>query len=305
MDKLWSRLLNLIKLSKPKEVENPVWSDLGMTTREERLWWMQYTSTIYQGKGAIVDLGSWFGSTTCALAEGLKSNPVQEVRSRSIHAIDRFIWDSWMDVCIKGTPYEGQLKTGDDFKFIFDQQTKRYGKQIIGIKADLEKYQWTGGPIEFLLIDAMKTWNLANRIVQQYYPDLMAGTSYILHQDFAHFYAYWIHLIQYRMRDYFEPIEDTIKNFSVAFKLVQPIPNQLLTSSLSLNDFTTDEINDAFAYSRSIVSTENIPHIEACLVMAIFAKQGKDEAIRLYHEHSKKYGAHITIGQLRPYIFSE
>jgi hypothetical protein len=74
---------------------------------------------------------------------------------------------------------------------------------------------------------------------------------------------------------------------------------------LSLDDFTTEDINRAFAYSRSIVSTENIPHIEACHVMAIFAKQGKEDAISLFDEHRKKYGEHITIGQLRTYLFSE
>jgi hypothetical protein len=305
MKTILNSLLKLAGFKKKDERENPVWSDLGMTTCEERAWWMDYTSNTYEGKGAIVDLGSWFGSTACALAEGLRSNKNQHARNQPIHAIDLFVWHPWMDVCVVGTPFEGKLKAGDDFMHIFHQQTKRYGNQIIGIKEDLNKYIWNGGRIEFLLIDAMKSWGLANRIIEQYYTHLIPGTSFILQQDFAHFYAYWIHLIQYRMRDHFEPIEDTIKNFSVAFKLIRPIPQHLLTSKLSLDDFTTEEINRAFAYSRSIVSTENIPHIEACHVMAIFAKQGKEDAISLFDEHRKKYGEHITIGQLRTYLFSE
>ncbi|MEY4886355.1 MAG: hypothetical protein RL151_1664, partial [Bacteroidota bacterium] len=196
MKTILNSLLKLAGFKKKDERENPVWSDLGMTTCEERAWWMDYTSNTYEGKGAIVDLGSWFGSTACALAEGLRSNKNQHARNQPIHAIDLFVWHPWMDVCVVGTPFEGKLKAGDDFMHIFHQQTKRYGNQIIGIKEDLNKYIWNGGRIEFLLIDAMKSWGLANRIIEQYYTHLIPGTSFILQQDFAHFYAYWIHLIQ-------------------------------------------------------------------------------------------------------------
>lgn len=302
MDNLWSRLLNLIKAFKPKGIENPVWSDLGMTTREERAWWMQYTSTTYQGKGAVVDLGSWFGSTTCALAEGLKSNPDTYARNQPVHAIDRFTWESWMENCVHGTAFEGKFKEGDDFMQIFDHQTERYGNQIIGIKADLTKYQWTGGQIEFLLIDAMKTWTLSNSIIRNFYPHLMPGTSVILHQDFAHFYTWWIHLLQYRMRDFFDPMEDTIKQNSLAFKLIKPIPAALLTSNPTLDDFSIEEIENAFAYSRSLVSKENLPHVDAAHVMTVSAKLGRDQGLTRFREHMDKYEGHMTIVQMQPFL---
>jgi len=291
--------MNFIKARKSTDLDNPVWSDIGMTSPEERAWWMSYSTESYQGKGAIVDLGSWFGSTACALAEGLRSNPNSYARNQPVHAIDRFIWEPWMERCVQGTTYSGKFSNGDDFMQIFNHQTKRYGHHIIGIKADLMEYQWTGGSIEFLLIDAMKSWPLANSIIRNFYPHLMPGISVILHQDFAHFYTWWIHILQYRMRNFFDPMEDTIKQNSLAFKLIKPIPEQLLRVDLTTENCPIEEIEAAFSYSRSLVAHENLPHIEAARVMAVHAQLGQDAGMRAFLEHEQKYQGHITVEQIK------
>lgn len=51
----------------------------------------------------------------------------------------------------------------------------------------------------------MKSWELANSVLRNFFPALRPGLSLVHHQDFVHFFTPWIHLIMYRLREYFEP----------------------------------------------------------------------------------------------------
>jgi hypothetical protein len=292
---IFTRLLSILKGKQEDNHKKVAVPEIGMITSREREWLFSYAGNTFQGNGAVVDLGSWFGSTTCALAEGLLSNPSLSARKKSIHAFDQFIWEPWMEPIVKNTAFEGFFKKGDDFVEAFKQQTKKYENQIILSKVDLTKYEWQGERIEFLLIDAMKSWSLANHIIQCFYPFLIPGKSVVLHQDFSHFFTYWIHLIQYRMKDYFTPQEDVIKYNSLAFDLIKPIPTDLISRNYSLADFSPEEIEAAFSYSRSLVAPENLPHIDAANIMAVKDKMGKDHALPLFHQLTREYPEHDTV----------
>ena len=47
----------------------------GMLSQPERRQLFKLAASYYSGTGAIIDAGSFFGSSTVSLAEGLKSNP--------------------------------------------------------------------------------------------------------------------------------------------------------------------------------------------------------------------------------------
>src|SRR2546430_16771342 len=68
---------------------------VGMTTRIEREFLENYARQTYSGAGEIVDLGSWLGSLTISLLEGLKKNPAA-FTAASVHAYDLFAWEDWM-----------------------------------------------------------------------------------------------------------------------------------------------------------------------------------------------------------------
>jgi hypothetical protein len=63
----------------------------GMTASTERAYFTWQTRELFTGRGTIVDLGSWFGSTTATLAAGLSANPRPAARDAVIHAYDRFV----------------------------------------------------------------------------------------------------------------------------------------------------------------------------------------------------------------------
>jgi len=113
----------------------------------------------------------------------------------------------------------------------------------------------------------MKSWDLTNNIIKKFYPALTPSCSYILHQDFAHWFTPWIHLTQYRFRNYLEFVYEVPRSSSVVFKLCRPIPSELIRNTYSFSSFTIDEIESAFNYSFSLVSKRKHPDIAAAKVM--------------------------------------
>ncbi|MHC5824971.1 MAG: glycosyltransferase family 4 protein, partial [Nostoc sp.] len=67
---------------------------LGMTSMEEQLFLENYAQNEYSGRGEIVELGCWFGSSTISLAMGLEANCCISNKKQHIHAYDIFIWYS-------------------------------------------------------------------------------------------------------------------------------------------------------------------------------------------------------------------
>lgn len=233
---------------------NPCHALLGMTTQDEQSYFEKYACTNYSGEGEIVDLGCWLGSTTIPLAKGLYKNPNPKVQSRKIHAFDQFIWEEWMDDFVKGTELEGKYKPGKSFLEEFKKRIKPWSASVKIYAGDLCQIGWDGKEIEFLLIDAMKSWELLNTIISKFFPCLIINKSYILHQDFAHWYTSWIHLIQYRLRKYFKLVHIIPNSTSFIFKYVNEIPKEMLNMNYSASSFSEEEVEYAFEHSINLVS---------------------------------------------------
>jgi hypothetical protein len=127
--------------------------------------------------GAIVDLGCFVGSTTISLAQGLRASRIAE--ATKIHAYDYFVWDdfikSWWEA--KNLPLPDIVD--DSFLPEFLKRTLPWKDRIIVHQQDLTHVQWQNGPIEFLLVDAMKSPQLAGSITHAFFPYLIPGKSYL------------------------------------------------------------------------------------------------------------------------------
>lgn len=241
---------------------------LGMTSNQERSYAKYYTENEYTGQGEIVDLGSWLGSLTVPLILGLKNNKnYSQFLDKKIYAYDLFRWHKWMDKEVKGTILENKYQDNDSFLDGFLTQIHPYQDLVEIREGDLTTMSWNlEKSIEFLLVDAMKNWDLANHIIQQFFPALIPHVSLIQHQDFCHYNCSWIHVMMYRLRDYFEPIL-YVPNGSVIFRNLKPIPEEYYHKIHSFADFSPTEINQAFAYSSSIVPDEGKANIMASKIM--------------------------------------
>jgi hypothetical protein len=261
----------------------------GMLTRTERAYLYWYGKHIFSGKGDIVDLGCWLGSTTISLAMGLDHNNHARL-NRLIHSYDEFVWRPYMDNGAKGTDIEGKYKAGDSFLDEFERRTHRWRHCIKACPGDLAKVGWDGSTIEFLLIDAMKSWEAASGVVRMFFPALLPGCSIIMHQDFAHWYTAWIHPIHYRLREYFEPLYDVPASGSMVFRLIRPLPREVLNQEWSPRQFSNEDIDSAFAYSLNIVSREKRANVVAAKVMYFLHAGQLDRAQQeLTHARSQGY----------------
>ena len=243
---------------------------LGMTVKSEQTFCRQYTRDRYTGAGEIVDLGCWLGATTIAFSKGLRKNQqlAPEAKLKRIHSYDLFQWHPTMDREVKGTPLEGKFQPGESFLSEFEERTNLNEAHFTVHAGDVSLHPWAHGKIELLFVDAMKSADTARVIVRDFYPHLIPGVSIVAHQDFAHFFTGWIHVIQYRLRDYFEFDSEVKRSCTVLFKLKKPIPAELLDQDWSLEKITLDELNAAFDYSASLVSADKQEQIASARAMA-------------------------------------
>ncbi|HEX8734011.1 MAG TPA: hypothetical protein VF721_01725 [Pyrinomonadaceae bacterium] len=262
---------------------------VGMTSKTEQDYFARYGEKTYSGKGEIVDLGCWLGSTTIPLVKGLLKNPAFTESNRKVYAYDLFIWFDWMNSSAAGTRLAGKYKEGDNFVEEFKERTKDFARHIEIRAGDLKEIGWTGAEIEFLLVDAMKNWDLANAIVRDFYPSLVPGESIILHQDFAHFFTPWIHLLQWTFRENFDFIDEVPKSQSVIFRYKNKIADELLNKNYSFESFSDAEVNDAFDYSMNLVSKEKLSNVAASKVMW-FLHQNEREKAKVEFENLLKRG---------------
>ena len=253
---------------------------LGMTVKSEQTFCRHYARDRFTGAGEIVDLGCWMGATTIAFSKGLRKNLklAPGKNQNRIHSYDLFQWHPTMNLNVKGTSLEGKYQVGDSFLSEFVTRTKPYEEHFTVHAGDVSTHPWKDGAIELLFVDAMKTAGTARVIVREFYPHLVPGLSLIAHQDYAHFFTGWIHLIQYRLRDYFEFDSEVKRSCTVIFKLKKAIPAALLDQDWSLESITLDELNAAFDYSASLVSLDKQEQIAAARAMAHVHRGERDLA---------------------------
>ena len=287
-------------------VNNPL---LGMISKQEGSYLENYARNDYSGQGEIVDLGCWLGASTIALAKGLRKNRNKKVREHIVHAYDIFIWEAWMDECIINTPLQGKYRPGDSFFEECRERTLPWRDQIKFHKGDLNEIGWDGKPIEFLFIDAMKSWDLANSIIQTFFPALLPGTSFVGHQDFAHFGTPWIHLVMYRLREYFEPVYDVPHSWSYVFRYRKPIPDDQFKEVYSLSSFSINEINQAFKYSSSLVPIEKRCQIMGAKVIALLHKgeitRAREELEKAIAQGLSLHDRELPLGMWFPFLIMD
>jgi hypothetical protein len=236
-----------------------------MIIDRERAWLRNYAATTYTGAGAIVDLGCFVGSSTIALAEGLADK--RKHSDAKVHAYDRFLWDEFLQTWWNKKGFPPPRISGDSFLPEFRRRTSPWKDQIIVHQEDLNTARWDKTPIEFLFIDAMKSPELAEAITRAFFPYLISGFSYVAHQDFAHFFTSWIHLLQFKLRNCFEAVAYVPKSSTVVFRCLKtPTADDL--NLLCLSNATSTEIEAAFDYSLGLVSEDEKPSIMAAKAMA-------------------------------------
>jgi hypothetical protein len=155
---------------------------------------------------------------------------------------------------------------GESFLPEARRRVESYRGVIELMKADLKSHVWTGGPIKLLLVDAMKNRELARVITMSFFPSL-TEQSILIHQDFKHFYTPWIHILQYRLRKHFRPLQDVRASGTLAFVTCQTIPTSTAHDAADFDHVSDEEVADTFQYSLSLVGQEGRAAVAAAHTM--------------------------------------
>lgn len=147
------------------------------------------------------------------------------------------------------------------------------------IPADLGQYEWSGGPIKILLVDAMKNEELAIRIPRNFFPSLVPG-SLLIHQDFKHYYTSWIHVLQYQLRPYFR-FYRSVPSGTVAFEVLASIPREAVDRATEFATIPDDETEASFRHSLELVGPDERANIAAAHVMHYLHLKRKERASQI------------------------
>jgi len=244
---------------------------IGMTTREERAFLSWWAATKYRGNGVVVELGPFVGASTAALGSGLLRNPEVARWERPLRVYDKFQCSPLMSAMLLSPENKGLWKgiAGDSCRGVFDKQTACFTDLFDVHEVDILDCKHDGVPIELLFVDAMKTPALADAIVRTFFPCLEPQSSWLIQQDFVHYYTSWIHLVQYELRHQFRFEYHVPNSASAVFRTVGSTTS-LKDFRLDMATWPKDRIDRAFAYSLSLISgvmQENIYAAKAMLYM--------------------------------------
>jgi len=219
------------------------------------------TKKIYKGEGEIVELGSWLGGSTVALSSGLEKNT--SVSKKIIHCYDRFTWKKKYDEKYR---LDIKCEQGESFLPIFKNNIHNYRKYIKINPGNICDIGWIKKPIEILFIDVMKSIDVSDFILNNFFIHLIPKKSYIIHQDYKHNYSFWIHLSMFRLKESIIPVANISDGSSTIFKIIKPITKELLKHASNIKSFTLPEINDAFDYSLSITKGSHVKFTQEILM---------------------------------------
>lgn len=246
---------------------------LGMTGTMEQSFYTECAKNLRDAPGAIVDLGSWMGSTCMSMARGL--GEAGGSANNMIYAFDRFIWEDWMNFVASRVACD--YAAGDSFLPEVRRRTQPFRDRITLIQADLTRYTWDRGEIKLLLVDAMKSAELATAIARSFFPSLRPG-AILIHQDFKHFYTPWIHVLQYRLRSHCRVLRNVPEGGTVAFTVSEPISQAAADRASDFEVIEDGEADSAFEYSLELIGNEGRASVAAAHIMHFVHRQQSDKA---------------------------
>jgi len=162
----------------------------GMITREERRYY-RYLASFYSGQGEVVELGPWLGLSTVALVGGLLSNP--SFAGKRLHVFDDFVWRSaWMDKWLEGETEVRKPGNHGDFLPLFEHYTRGVAPHLLVEKRRIVLYDgndavpplsWTGAPIEILVVDCGRTFEVNEAWYRTLSPSFIPGRTLLVLED--------------------------------------------------------------------------------------------------------------------------
>ncbi len=276
------RCVDLLKQRRGQPIDRGL--RLGMSSLNEQTYFEWYAAHLYKGRGRIVEQGAWLGALTKALLAGLSNNTHIGGEQRKLYVYDLFEWEAYMDDYVRGTQWEGRTREGEDYSHLFLESMGDAGRFIDLRKEDLQFARWDG-PIELLLVDAMKSMPLAKNILAQFFPKVIEGDGLVAHQDYLHPAVGWLQISAYLLRDYLEPVFQVPDSDTVVFRCTKELTTEAVEFPDTVNDFDDKLIDETYAWNWTFISDDMKDRLGASKVWLYVYRKEFDRARSLYADY--------------------
>ena len=139
-----------------------------------------------RGDAAVVDGGSVLGGSSAALLAGLRdrSEPWTgpALASYDLFRVEEYTLDKFFP----------DQQVGESFRPQYDAHVARFDVPLDVREGDITQLGWTGGPIDVLFLDVLKSPEITDCVLRDFFPSLVPGRSVIVHQDYAAHYTPWV-----------------------------------------------------------------------------------------------------------------
>lgn len=223
----------------------------GMLSKAERRMLTGLIRDRYRGAGAIIDGGSFFGSSLVSEAQALTDNPGRDTMDFSampagkpIHGYELgFLPAPKNPKADRAREFNGvKYMMGDSFVPILEDNVRPYADLIELHIGDLCTFTWPEAPIEIAFIDVCKTMALNAHVSRQFYPRLIPGASWLINQDFFFDRLPWIKVTMGYLADYFEWKGQVFT--SSIYRNVKAVPQDVA----DYDPFTQGSLEECLAY---------------------------------------------------------
>ena len=184
------------------------------------------------GDAAIVDAGCFLGASTSALLSGVRDRGARwegpPVASFDLFRVEPYTMQRFF-------ADDDSLRAGDSFRGRFDSNIARFDVPHVVHEGDIVQIGWSGEPIDILFLDVLKTWEINDAVLRDFFPFLRRGQSVIVHQDYACGWTPWIPITVELMGDALRLVEG-LEWGSHAFFVQEEISPELLENGVSRLD---------------------------------------------------------------------
>ena len=252
----------------------------GYGSTEIRLRYIELAEKVLSGKGNCVVANDWLGCLATCLAEGVRRRGVGGAPCIQL-IVDDSLRD-WMAPTFTRlhVPFtvEGQQQLLDDLLAPW--------KDLLSLtKQQKMSEMHVVAPIELLVLDRIDDWNELNQWVSLFFPSLMVETSLISHQYYALLATRRFVLLMYTCREFFEHEPNLSNDEMLVFRLVKPVPSEILHHRYSSSDFTTADVRKAFQWVQKLAPdcrrTELLAAENAIVSEILESRIDQDDIVRV------------------------
>jgi hypothetical protein len=181
-----------------------------------------------QGDAAIVDGGSFLGGSTAALLAGVRDRGQAwtgpPVASYDLFRVEKYTLEKFFP----------DAAVGDSFRPRYDAHVERFDVPLDVHEGDITQIGWSGEPIDVLFLDVLKSPEITDAALRDFFPSLLPGRSVIVHQDYAAHYTPWVPIMVELMWDSLTLV-DWMEWGSHVFLLERDVPAGIGVASLDLD----------------------------------------------------------------------